>query len=148
MIKFRFPKLKVLQNKIRRAEDRLDNDVYSNVRKEADYIETNSKIKAPYDTGELSNSQYRKESLTKKDIKIKIGFGAEHAPFQEFGTLKRFSLNTEYSEFSEFAMNFKVYGPTMNRKGNRPRRYFLHYYVIARRNLSRKTKTFIKNILK
>ncbi len=148
MLKLNFAGLKVLQNKIERAKDRLDKQISENVLKEADYIEMRSRSSAPVDTGELKGSQYRNNLGSKRSPNIKIGFRAGHSPFQEFGTLKKFSLNAEYSEFADFALQFKVYGPTVNRKGNRPRRYFLHHYIIARRSLNRKTSTLMKNLLK
>lgn len=148
MIKLTFAGLKVLQNKIERAKDRLDKQVSQNVLKEADYIEMRSRSDAPIDTGELKQSQYRYNEGTTKSPIVKIGFRAKYAPFQEFGTLNRFSLNNEYQEFSDLALKFKVYGPTRNHRGVRPRRYFLHHYIIARRSLNRKTSTMMKNILK
>lgn len=148
MIKLTFAGLAVLQNKIERAKDRLSNQINENVLKEADYIEMRSRSSAPVDTGELKNSQYRSNLGTKRSPNIKIGFSAGHSPFQEFGTLNRFNLNAEYQEFSDFALQFKVYGPTRNHRGVRPRRYFLHHYIIARRSLNRKTSTLMKNLLK
>lgn len=148
MIKLTFKGLKVLQNKLNRAQRKIDKKIYDNVQKEADYIENKSLSKSPVDTGELRRSQFREERLKDRNLIIKIGFRAHYAPFQEFGTLKKFRLNAEYKEFSDFALKFKVYGPTRNHRGVRPRRYFLHYYIISRRKLNRTTGTLMKNILK
>lgn len=146
MIKLTFAGLKVLQNKIERAKDRLDKQVSQNVLKEADYIEMRSRSDAPIDTGELKQSQYRYNEGTTKSPIVKIGFRANHAPFQEFGTGKSFRLNAEYTEFADLAIKFKRNG--VARPPVRPRRYFLHHYIIARRSLNRKTSTIMKNILK
>lgn len=145
MIKITFDSLKVLQNKINRAKNKIDSKVYSDLQQEADYIEAMSKSNAPYDTGELSRSQFREERLKNGKSIIKIGFTAEYAPFQEFGTGKKFRLNAEYSEFLDFALKFKRGTPILSVK---PRRYFLHYYIISRRKLNRKTSTMMKNIFK
>lgn len=146
MIKMTFVGLKVLQNKIERAKDRLENQVSQNLLKEADYIEMRSRSDAPVDTGELKQSQYRYNEGSKRKPIIKIGFRAEHSPFQEFGTGKGFRLNAEYTEFADLAIKFKRNG--VARPPVRPRRYFLHHYIVARRSLNRKTSTIIKNILK
>lgn len=145
MIKITFAGLKVLQNKIDRAKSRLENQVNENVLKEADFIEMRSRSSAPVDTGELKGSQYRNNLGSKRSPNIKIGFSAGHSPYQEFGTGNKFRLNAEYSEFSDFALKFKRGNPRMPVK---PRRYFLHYYIIARRSLNRRTSTLMKNLLK
>ena len=145
VIKLTFAGLKVLQNKIERAKDRLGNQINENVLKEADYIEMRSRSSAPVDTGELKNSQYRNNLGTKRSPNIKIGFSAGHSPFQEFGTGKKFRLTAEYNEFADLALGFKRGNPRM---AVRPRRYFLHHYIIARRSLNRKTSTLMKNLLK
>lgn len=149
MIKLTFAGLKVLQNKVERAKGKLEKQVQDNVQKEADYIEIRSKSSAPYDTGELSRSQYREERLKDNYSIIKIGFSAEYAPFQEFGTgappTGYFRLNSEYKEFADMAKGFKRSGKVYP---VRPRRYFLHHYIVARRSLNRKTGTLMKNLLK
>lgn len=123
--------------------------MYEDVQKEADFIEIRSRSSAPYDTGALARSQFREERLKNANLIIKIGFRAEYAPFQEFGTgtppKGKFRLTKEYSEFASLALNFKRGEP---KKPTRPRRYFLHHYIIARRRLNRKTGTMMKNILK
>lgn len=146
MIKLTFAGLKVFQNKLNRAQERIDKKIYENVQKEADYIENKSRSNAPVDTGELRRSQYREERLKNKNLIIKIGFRAHYAPFQEFGTGKKFRLNAEYSEFANLALKFKRDG--VARPPVRPRRYFLHHYIVSRRKLNRTTSTLMKNILK
>lgn len=145
VIKLTFEGLKVLQNKLNRAQERIDKKIYENVQKEADYIEMRSRSSAPVATGELRRSQYREERLKNRNLIVKIGFKAEYAPFQEFGTGKQFRLNAEYGEFSDLALKFKRGTP---RLAVRPRRYFLHHYIVARRKLNRTTSTLMKNILK
>lgn len=146
MIKLTFAGLKVLQNRIERAKDRLENQISENVLKEADYIEMRSRSDAPVDTGELKQSQYRYNEGSKRKPIVKIGFRAKHSPYQEFGTGKSFRLNAEYTEFADLAIKFKRSGTA--RPPVRPRRYFLHHYIVARRSLNRKTSTLMKNILK
>ena len=149
MLKIKITGLKVIQNRVDRASKKIQDNINDNVTEAANYIEMRSRSSAPVgDTGILKGSQYRKNVSEKPNLKIKIGFDAKYAPFQEFGTLRRFSLNVEYSEFAEFALKFKVYGPTLNRRGNKPKRYFLHHYIVARRALNRKTGTIIKNLFK
>lgn len=149
MLNIKITGLKVIQNRIDRASKKIQDDINDNVVEAANYIEMRSRSSAPVgDTGILKGSQYRDILSRKPNLKIKIGFNAKYAPYQEFGTLRRFSLNAEYSEFAEFAMKFKVYGPTMNRRGVKPQRYFLHHYIVARRALNRKTGTIIKNLFR
>jgi HK97 gp10 family phage protein len=149
VIKLTFEGLKVLQNKLNRAQERIDKKIYENVQKEADYIEMRSRSSAPVATGELRRSQYREERLKNRNLIVKIGFKAEYAPFQEFGTgvppKGHFRLNAEYTEFADLALLFKRGNPRMP---VRPRRYFLHHYIVARRKLNRTTSTLMKNILK
>jgi hypothetical protein len=143
--------LKVIQNRVEKAEKKIQDNISSNVLEAANFIEMRALGSVPVakvNGGTLKRSYRRKEISPKPNLKIRIGFTAPYAPFQEFGSLKRFSLNSEYSEFADFALKFKVYGPTVNRMGNRPRRYFLHHYIIARRALSRKTSTIMKNLFK
>ena len=151
MIKLTFKGLKVFQNKLNRAQERIDKKIYENVQKEADYIENKSRSNAPVDTGELRRSQYREERLKDRKLIIKIGFKAYYAPFHEFGTGNpkdggHFRLNAEYSEFAKFAFKFKGNGKP--KPPVRPRRYFLHHYIVSRRKLNRTTSTLMKNILK
>lgn len=146
MLKLKVTGLKVLQNKVDRAIDRITNQIAEDVVKQADYIEMRSKSSAPVATGVLKSSQFRKTESNKPKITIKIGFRAKYAPYQEFGTGDKFRLNGEYSEFADLASKFKT--GRKPRLAVKPRRYFLHHYVISRRALSRSTSTLMKNLFK
>lgn len=146
MLKLKATGLKVLQNKVDRAIDRVTNQIAQDVVKQADYIEMRSRSSAPLATGVLKSSQFRKTESDKPKITIKIGFRAKYAPYQEFGTGNRFRLNGEYSEFADLASKFKT--GRKPRLAVKPRRYFLHHYVISRRALSRSTSTLMKNLFK
>lgn len=151
MLKLKVSGLKVLQNKVNRAIDRVSNDISANVVKQADYIEMRSRSSAPVATGVLKGSQFRKTESSKPKITIKIGFRAKYAPYQEFGTGKpneggHFRLNSEYIEFAPLASLFKT--GRKPRLAVRPRRYFLHHYVVSRRALSRSTSTLMKNLFR
>jgi hypothetical protein len=146
VLKLKVSGLKVLQNKVNRAIDRVSNDISANVVKQADYIEMRSRSSAPLATGFLKSSQFRKTESNKPKITIKIGFRAKYAPYQEFGTGDKFKLNGEYSEFANLASKFKT--GRKPRLAVKPRRYFLHHYVISRRALSRSTITLMKNLFR
>lgn len=146
MLKLKVTGLKVLQNKVDRAIDRVTNQIAQDVVKQADYIEMRSRSSAPVATGVLKGSQFRKTESDKPKITIKIGFRAKYAPYQEFGTGDKFRLNGEYSEFADLASKFKT--GRKPRLAVRPRRYFLHHYVVSRRALSRSTSTLMKNLFK
>jgi len=146
VLKLKVTGLKVLQNKVDRAIDRITNQIAEDVVKQADYIEMRSKSSAPVATGVLKSSQFRKTESNKPKITIKIGFRAKYAPYQEFGTGDKFRLNGEYSEFADLASKFKT--GRKPRLAVKPRRYFLHHYVISRRALSRSTSTLMKNLFK
>jgi hypothetical protein len=146
VLKLKVTGLKVLQNKVDRAIDRVTNQIAQDVVKQADYIEMRSRSSAPLATGVLKSSQFRKTESDKPKITIKIGFRAKYAPYQEFGTGNRFRLNGEYSEFADLASKFKT--GRKPRLAVKPRRYFLHHYVISRRALSRSTSTLMKNLFK
>lgn len=141
-----FSGLKVLQNKVERAKGRLGKDIIGYLDQEATYIQSRSVSNAPVDTGYLKSSQYKIVSVTRSNKVYKIGFGAKYSPYQEFGTGNKYTKNAEYREFDSFASQFKT-GKNPNR-AVRPRRYFLHYYIISRRSLSRKISTLIKNLFK
>lgn len=146
MLKLQITGLKVLQNKVDRAIDRVSNEIADNVVKQADYIEMRSRSSVPVATGVLKGTQYRKTESNKPKITIKIGFRAKYAPYQEFGTGTKFRLNAEYSEFAELAAKFKT--GRKPRLEVRPRRYFLHHYIVSRRALSRSTSTLMKNLFR
>lgn len=151
MLNIKVTGLKVIQNRIDRASEKIRNDINDNVVEAANFIEMRSRSGAPVDTGALKASQYRDTIQTKPNTKIKIGFRAFYAPYQEFGTGKpneggHFRLNAEYIEFADLAEKFNT--RRKPRLAVKPRRYFLHHYIIARRTLNRKTSTIIKNLFK
>lgn len=146
MIKFEFTGLNVMVNRINRSMNKLQNELESNIIKEADFIEQTSHRDAPIDTRWLVGSQYRKQQTFTNFYSEQIGFTAKYAPYQEFGTGNKVNLNGEYSEFQDFAYKFKTHG--LKKGGNRPKKYFLHNYIIARKRLARKTSTMLKNIMK
>ena len=158
MLNIKVTGLKVIQNKIDRASKDISTKISDEVFEQANLIQMRSLSSAPINQGlikswskendfvKIKNSQYKKIITPAPNLKIEIGFRAKHAPFQEFGTGTKFALNGEYSEFVEFANNFNT-----RRKAAisvAPRRYFLHHYIIARRALSRKTSTIMKNLFK
>jgi hypothetical protein len=151
--------LKVIQNKIDRASKDISTKISDEVFHQAGLIQMRSLSSAPINQGiikswskendfvKIRNSQYKKILTPAPNLKIEIGFRAKHAPFQEFGTGTKFALNGEYSEFAEFA-NKNFYTRRKPALSVAPRRYFLHHYIIARRALSRKTSTIMKNLFK
>lgn len=149
MLNIKVTGLKVIQNRVDRASKKIQNDINDNVIEAANYIEMRSRSSAPVDTGRLKGSQYRVLVRSKPNTRIKIGFSAFYAPYQEFGTGKppegHFRLTSEYTEFASLAKLFERGKP---RLAVRPRRYFLHHYIVARRALARKTGTIIKNLFK
>jgi hypothetical protein len=150
--------LKVIQNKIDRASRDISTKLSNEVWEQANLIQMRSLSSAPINQGiikswskenefvKIKNSQYKKIITPAPNLKIEIGFRAKHAPFQEFGTGDKFSLNAEYSEFVQFADNF--YTRRKPALSVAPRRFFLHHYIVARRALSRKTSTLMKNLFK
>lgn len=146
MIKIKFAGLNVMINRLDRSMNRLQNDLQNNIIKEADFIEQTSHRDAPKDTRWLVSSQYRRQETATNFYSEQIGFTAKYAPYQEFGTGNKVNLNGEYSEFQDFAYKFKT--NSTRKGGNRPKKYFLHNYIIARKRLARKTSTMLKNIMK
>lgn len=146
MLNIKITGLKVIQNRIDRASEKITNDINDNVVEAANYIEMRSRSSAPVDTGVLKSSQYRHTITQKPNLRIQVGFSAKYAPYQEFGTGKEFRLNSEYSEFVSFADNWNTNRPPII--AVKPKRYFLHHYIVARRALTRKTGTIIKNLFK
>lgn len=146
MIKLTFKGLKVLQNKIERSKIRLESVLYNSVENEANYIQLMSSLNAPYKTGELRGSQYKRlEDRANNKRVYKIGFKKTYAVYQEFGTGKKFRLNKEYSEFADLALPFKRGTPIISVS---PQRYFLHYYVLSRRRLNREASKNVKRLFK
>lgn len=146
MLNIKVTGLKVIQNRVNRASKKIQDDINDNVVEAANYIEMRSRSSAPVDTSFLKNSQYRNTITRKPNLRIQVGFSAKYAPYQEFGTGTKFVLNSEYLEFATFADNWNTHRiPAIEVS---PRRFFLHHYIVARRALTRKTSTIIKNLFK
>jgi HK97 gp10 family phage protein len=147
VIKFSFQGLDSLKAKIDNAITQTENTMDNLVTKEANFIKTNSYSEAPRRTGALKNSQtFVPKKISKGNLSYEIGFTAKYAPYWDFGTRPNVDLTGDYSEFTKFASN---YGP----RSKPPRspvhkRFFLKYFVLSKRELSRQTSSFIKNIFK
>lgn len=147
MIKFSFQGLDSLKAKIDNAINQTENTMDNLVTKEANFIKVNSYSEAPRRTGALKNSQtFVPKRISKGNLSYEIGFTAKYAPYWDFGTRPNVDLTGDYSEFTKFASK---YGP----KSKPPRspvhkRFFLKYFVLSKRELSRQTSSFIKNIFK
>lgn len=147
MIKFSFQGLDSLKAKIDNAITQTENTMDNLVTKEANFIKTNSYSEAPRRTGALKNSQtFVPKKTNKGNLSYEIGFTAKYAPYWDFGTRPNVDLTGDYSEFTKFASN---YGP----KAKPPRspvhkRFFLKYFVLSKRELSRQTSSFFKNLFK
>ena len=147
MIKFSFQGLDSLKAKIDNAIIQTENTMDNLVTKEASFIKTNSYSEAPRRTGALKNSQtFVPKKTSKGNLSYEIGFTAKYAPYWDFGTRPNVDLTGDYSEFTKFASN---YGP----KAKPPRspvhkRFFLKYFVLSKRELSRQTSSFFKNLFK
>lgn len=148
MIKFSFQGLDSLKAKIDNAITQTENTMDNLVTKEANFIRTNSYLEAPRQSGNLRDSQTfpPPKRTSKGNLSYEIGFTAKYAPYWDFGTRPNVDLTGDYSEFSSFASNF---GP-----GAKPphksvhKRFFLKYFVLSKRELSRQTSSFFKNIFK
>ena len=145
MINFSFKGINVLQNRIEKANSSLESILYNVLENEANYIETMSKLNAPHKTGALRGSQYKKLERGSNWRSHKIGFYKNYGAYQEFGTGKLFRLNSEYQEFGGFASQFKKGTPRLPVRANR---YFLHYFVVSRKRLSRETSKIFKRLLR
>ena len=145
MIKFSLRGVDVFKNRIDKANLQLESILFNTLENEANYVENMSKLNAPYKSGALRGSQYRKLDRGKNMRSHKIGFTKLHSVYQEFGTGDKFRLNSEYQEFSSFAGQFKVGKP---RLAVRPNRYFIHYFIISRKRLSRETSKIFKRLLR
>jgi HK97 gp10 family phage protein len=147
VIKFSFQGLDSLKAKIDNAITQTENTMDNLVTKEANFIKTNSYSEAPRRTGALKNSQtFVPKKTSKGNLSYEIGFTAKYAPYWDFGTRPNVDLTGDYSEFTKFASN---YGP----KAKPPRspvhkRFFLKYFVLSKRELSRQTSSFFKNLFK
>ena len=145
MINFSFKGINVLQNRIDKANISLESILYNVLDNEANYIETMSKLNAPHKTGALRNSQYKKTEKGFNSRSHKIGFRKLYGVYQEFGTGKLFKLNSEYQEFGGFASQFKKGTPRLPVRANR---YFLHYFIVSRKRLSRESSKIFKKLLR
>jgi HK97 gp10 family phage protein len=147
VIKFSFQGLDSLKAKIDNAINQTENTMDNLVTKEANFIKTNSYAEAPKRSGELRNSQtFVPKRISRGNLSFEIGFKAKYAPYWDFGTRPHVDLTGDYSEFANFASN---YGP----KSKPPRspvhkRFFLKYFVLSKRELSRQTSSFVKNMFK
>ena len=130
MIKFSFKGINILKNRIDKANTQLESILFNVLENEASYIETMSKLNVPYKTGALRGSQYRKLEKARNMRAHKIGFYKTYGVYQEFGG---------------FASQFKVGTPKVP---VRPNRYFLHYFVLSRKRLSRDTSKIFKRLLR
>lgn len=145
MIKFSFPGMKVLANKFNRASERAG-DITTMVMQEAEALSSTSKSLAPVKSGKLRGSHYFKKDIGKNKVVATIGYNAHYAPYQDFGTGKKFSLTSTLSPYQDYISKFK--GANQNHRGLRARRFLFHHYVITTRRIYRKTSTKVKNLMK
>ena len=145
MINFSFKGIGVLQNRIDKANNQLESILFNILENESKYIETMSKLNAPHKTGALRASQYRTIESGKNKRIHKIGFRKLYGVYQEFGTGNKFKLNSEYQEFDGYASQFKIGTPRLPVRANR---YFLHYFVLSRKRMSRETSKIFKRLLR
>ncbi len=145
MIKVKFQGLKVLINRFERAQNRAK-DITTMVMQEAEALSSTSKSLAPVKTGKLRNSHYFKKQEGKNKVTATIGFKAFYAPYQDFGTGRKFNLTSTLSPYQNYIAGFK--GANQNHKGLRARKFLFHHYVITTRRITRKARTRFKNIMK
>lgn len=145
MIKMKMIGLKVLENRLNRAIQRA-NEIPIMVLQEAESVSNNAKSLAPVKTGKLRASHYFNKEISNKQLKATIGFKANYAPYQDFGTGNKFELTSVLSPYVNYIAGFK--GANQNHKGIRARKFLFHHYVIATRRISRKTATKVKNLMK
>jgi hypothetical protein len=145
VIKLSFKGIGVLKNRIDKANTQLESILYNVLENEANYIEIMSKLNAPHKTGALRGSQYKTPERSKNKRAYKIGFRKLYGVYQEFGTGNKFKLNSEYQEFGGYASQFKIGTPRLPVRANR---YFLHYFVVSRKRLSRETNKIFKRLLR
>jgi len=145
MIKVKFQGLKVLINRFERAANRAK-DINSMVMEEAQALSSSAKSLAPVKTGKLRNSHYFKKEEGKNRVTATIGFKANYAPYQDFGTGRRFKLTSTLSPYQNYIAGFK--GASQDHKGLRARKFLFHHYVITTKRITRKARTRFKNIMK
>lgn len=149
MIKFKIKGAKVLSNKFRRASERVDDNMASLIEMEVGNLLKRTIRDAPKDTGELALSFKKNQISSSPKLAYEVGSDVFYAPYQEFGVRKnksKFKLLSVHQEFANFAIGFKKPGNSLY--DIRARKYFLPNYILARRAISRKTKTVIKNLMK
>ena len=142
----KFKGTKVLANKFERASKKGVESLLKIIDDEADMIEKRSLRDVPVKTGELKNSFF-KTKFSKGFVRsYMIGFRAKHAAYKEFGTGRGLNLNDDYSEFSNYAMNFKttLYPENYTKR----KKYLINAYILSRRALDKKSITAVKNLIK
>lgn len=146
MIKFKFQGLKVLANKFERASNKGVDGLMSIIDDEAEMIAKRSLRDVPVDTGKLKGSFFKKAIGSKLKRGWSIGFNEYYAAYKEFGTGTGLRIGNDYSEFSNYAENFK----TTNYPENytRQKKYLLNAFILSRRATNKKTKTAVKNLIK
>ena len=154
MIKISMPGLKVLENRLNRAIQRA-NEIPVLVQNEATKVSSYSKANAPVGkTRVLSNSHKFNDNGGIKggvynssiEFNAKSKTGALYAPFQDFGTGKKFTLTSVLSPYVEYISGWK--GADQSKPGIKPRRFLFHKYVLASTRITRKTGTKVKNLMK
>lgn len=145
MIKVKFTGLKVLINRFERAQNRAKG-ITDMVMEEAQALSSSSKSLAPVKTGKLRNSHYFKKEEGKNRVIATIGFKAFYAPYQDFGTGRKFKLTSTLSPYQNYIAGFK--GANQDHKGLRARKFLFHHYVITTKRITRKARTRFKNIMK
>lgn len=144
MFKFKVKGAKVFENKVNRSINDLGDKFQQMVLSEVDKIDNIAKLKVPVDTGKLKRSHYRTQKIDPSKLMVEIGFNVHYAPYQDFGTGKKFSTS-RYKNYLQYISRFK---------GNQPanpsvigRMYLFYPYMLGTRAIDRKTKTFVKNLL-
>lgn len=151
MIKFKFKGAKVLSNKFKRASERADNNMASLIEMEVGNLLKRTIRDAPKDTGYLASSFKKTQISSSPKLTYEVGSDVFYAPYQEFGVKidkSKFKLASVHQEFVSFALNFESKNGGKSLYDIRARKYFLPNYILARRAISRKTKTIVNNLMK
>ena len=144
MIKFKFKGAKVFENKVNRSINDLGDKFQQMILAEVDKIDNTAKLKVPVDTGELKRSHYRSQNINTDSLRVEIGFSTYYAPYQDFGTGKRFSTS-RYKNYLAYIANFRGKQPANPSVVGKM--YLFYPYMLGTRKMDRKTKTFVKNLL-
>jgi hypothetical protein len=152
MIKFKIKGAKVLSNKFKRASERADNNMASLIEMEVGNLLKRTIRDAPQGkTGNLKSS-FRKNEISKSPkLAYEVFSDLHYAPYQEFGVKinkSKFKLASVHQEFVSFALNFESKKGGKSLYDIKARKYFLPNYILARRAISRKTKTIVNNLMK